>query len=246
MFRVFFPSVLFYAQAAAHIGSAAYQARRGRLTNARLVQGSHALRRSLEAVGVRFEISGLENMDTSGGPYVFAANHMSALETQILPSILSSVAPCTFVVKSSLLRYPVFGPVLKGFDPIVVDRVDPRADLRQVLSEGGKRLAAGMSVIVFPQAHRTVAFDRKGFNTIGVRLARAAGVPIVPIALQTSAWSEGRWLQDIGWIVPKRPVRFAVGAPITIDADSRGAQEQVVEFIESRLSAWDDAASQSH
>ncbi|SDG14565.1 lysophospholipid acyltransferase family protein [Thalassobaculum litoreum] len=246
MFRVFFPSVLFYAQAAAHIGSAAYQARRGRLTNARLVQGSHALRRSLEAVGVRFEISGVEDADWTGGPYVFAANHMSALETQILPSILSSVAPCTFVVKSSLLRYPVFGPVLKGFDPIVVDRVDPRADLRQVLSEGGKRLAAGMSVIVFPQAHRTVAFDRKGFNTIGVRLARAAGVPIVPIALQTSAWSEGRWLQDIGWIVPKRPVRFAVGAPITIDADSRGAQEQVVEFIESRLSAWDDAASQSH
>ncbi len=242
MFRVFLPSVLFYAQAAAHIGSAAYQARRGRLTNARLVEGSHALRRSLEAVGVRFEVSGLENTDWSGGPYVFAANHMSALETQILPSILSPAAPCTFVVKSSLMRYPVFGPVLKAFDPIVVERADPKADLRQVLGEGGKRLAAGMSVIVFPQAHRTVAFDRKGFNTIGVRLARAAGVPVVPIALQTSAWSEGRWLQDIGWIVPKRPVRFAVGQPITIGADTRGAQEQVVEFIESRLAAWDAEA----
>ena len=139
------------------------------------------------------------------------------------------------------MRYPVFGPVLKAFDPIVVERADPKADLRQVLGEGGKRLAAGMSVIVFPQAHRTVAFDRKGFNTIGVRLARAAGVPIVPIALQTSAWSEGRWLQDIGWIVPKRPVRFAVGKPITIDADSRGAQEQVVQFIESKLAGWSDA-----
>jgi 1-acyl-sn-glycerol-3-phosphate acyltransferase len=241
VFRVFFPSVLFYARAAAHIGSAAYQARRGRLTNERLVAGSHALRRSLESVGVRFEVSGLENTDWSGGPYVFAANHMSALETQILPSILSPAAPCTFVVKSSLMRYPVFGPVLKAFDPIVVERADPKADLRQVLGEGGKRLAAGMSVIVFPQAHRTVAFDRKGFNTIGVRLARAAGVPIVPIALQTSAWSEGRWLQDIGWIVPKRPVRFAVGKPITIDADSRVAQEQVVQFIESKLAGWSDA-----
>lgn len=241
MFRVFLPSVLFYAQAAAHIGSAAYQARRGRLTNERLVAGSHALRRSLEAVGVRFEVSGLQNTDWSGGPYVFAANHMSALETQILPSILSPAAPCTFVVKSSLIRYPIFGPVLKAFDPIVVDRVDPKADLRQVLGEGGKRLAAGMSVIVFPQARRTVAFDRKGFNTIGVRLARAAGVPIVPIALQTSAWSEGRWLQDIGWIVPKRPVRFAVGTPISIDADTRGAQEQVVQFIEGKLADWGDA-----
>ena len=241
MFRVFVPSVLFYAQAAAHIGSAAYQARRGRLTNARLVEGSHALRRSLEGVGVRFEVSGVEDNDWSGGPYVFAANHMSALETQILPSILSPAAPCTFVVKSSLIRYPVFGPVLKAFDPIVVDRADPKADLRQVLSEGGKRLAAGMSVIVFPQARRTIAFDRKGFNTIGVRLARAAGVPIVPIALHTSVWSEGRVLQDIGWIRPRSPARFAVGSPIAIGADSRGAQEQVVSFIEGKLAQWDAA-----
>ena len=173
MFRVFLPSVLFYAQAAAHIGSAAFQARRGRLTNTRLVEGSHALRRSLEAVGVRFEVSGVEGVDWSNGPFVFAANHMSAMETQILPSILSPAAPCTFVVKSSLMGYPVFGAVLKAFDPIVVERADPRADLRQVLHEGGKRLAAGMSVIVFPQAHRTEAFDRKGFNTIGVRLARS-------------------------------------------------------------------------
>ncbi|MDF1793512.1 MAG: lysophospholipid acyltransferase family protein [Thalassobaculaceae bacterium] len=241
MFRVFLPSVLFYAQAAAHIGSAAYQARRGRLTNDRLIEGSHALRRSLESVGVRFEVSGLEAVDWSQGPFVFAANHMSAMETQILPSVLSPAAPCTFVVKSSLMSYPVFGAVLKAFDPIVVERSDPKADLRQVLQEGGKRLASGKSVIVFPQAHRTEAFDRKGFNTIGVRLARSAGVPIVPVALHTTAWSQGRWVSDIGWIVPKRPARFAVGSPIAVEAGGRDAQEQVVSFIEARLAEWAEA-----
>lgn len=238
MFRVILPSFLFYAQAAAHIGSAAFQARRGRLTNARLVEGSHALRRSLESVGVRFEVSGVDDVDWSGGPYVFAANHMSALETQILPSVLSPAGPCTFVVKSSLLGYPVFGAVLKAFDPIVVERADAKADLRQVLQEGGKRLAAGKSVIVFPQAHRTEAFDRKGFNTIGVRLARSAGVPVVPIALHTTTWSQGRWVADIGWIRPKRPVRFAVGTPVPVGTDNREAQERLVSFIETHLAGW--------
>lgn len=238
MFRVILPSILFYAQAAAHIGSAAYQAKRGRLTNERLVQGSHALRRSLESVGVRFEVSGVEDVDWSGGPFVFAANHMSALETQILPSVLSPAGPCTFVVKSSLMRYPVFGSVLKAFDPIVVERADAKADLRQVLQEGGRRLAEGRSVIVFPQAHRTEAFDRRGFNTIGVRLARSAGVPVVPIALHTTTWTQGRWISDIGWIVPKRPARFAVGAPIPVGTESREAQEHLVSFIEARLADW--------
>lgn len=215
---------------------AADRARRGVLTNARLVEGSHGLRRSLESVGVRFEVSGLDAVDWTGGPFVFAANHMSAMETQILPSILHQAAPCTFVVKANLLRYPVFGSVLRAFDPIVVERVDPRADLRQVLEAGRARLAQGMSVIVFPQARRTSTFDRKSFNSIAVRLARAAGVPVVPIALHTETWTRGRWLSDIGWIMPERPARFAIAPPIAGDAP--GAQDSVVGFIEGTLAKW--------
>lgn len=241
--RVLLPSITFYAQAAVHICAAAYQARRGRLTNSGLVEGSHALRRALESVGVRFDVSGLDCVDWSNGPYVFAANHMSALETQVLPSILAPAAPCTFVVKSSLMRYPVFRSVLKAFDPIVLDRVDPREDLRQVLRQGEERLTAGKSVIVFPQAHRTEAFDRRRFNTIGVRLARASGVPVVPIALHTTSWTQGRWLSDIGWIVPARPARFAIGTPIVVGADGRAAQEKVVSFIEEHLASWVGATS---
>jgi len=212
------------------------QARRGRLTNARLVEGSHGLRHALEVVGVRFEVSGLDAVDWGRGPFVFAANHMSALETQILPSILQSAAPCTFVVKSSLVRYPLFGAVLRAFDPIVVERADPRADLRRVLDQGRARLADGVSVIVFPQAHRTTAFDRKGFNSIGVRLARAAGVAVVPIALHTTAWARGRWVEDIGWIMPDRPARFAIGPPIQGTAPD--AHDRIVSFIEAHLADW--------
>ena len=170
------------------------------------------LRRSLEAVGVRFEISGVENADWSGGPFVFAANHMSALETQILPSILGPAAPCTFVVKSSLLGYPVFGPVLKAFDPIVVERADPKAGSSSGAGRGGASAwPLECPSLSFPRLGARWRSTARGSTPSGVRLARAAGVPIVPIALQTSAWSEGRLLQDIGWIEPKRPVRFAIG-----------------------------------
>lgn len=242
MFRVLLPSIAFYARAAVHMGRAALKARRGRLTNADLVSGSHGLRRSLEAVGVRFDISGLDGIDWRKGPYVFVANHMSSLETQILPSILHEAAPCTFVIKSSLLTYPVFGSILRGFNPIAVDRVDPKSDLRTVITEGTARLQQGISVIIFPQAQRTETFNRKAFNSIGMRLARAAGVPMVPVALATTAWLPGRWIKDIGWIVRSRPARFAFGTPIGIGADAAGAHRQVVSFIEAQLEAWDRPA----
>lgn len=243
MFRIILASTAFYARAVVQIGYAAFKARRGRLDNAGLVNGSHALRRSLEAVGVRFEVTGAEALDRQGGPYVFVANHVSALETQILPSILQHAAPCTFVVKSSLVNYPVFGKVLRAFHPIVVERADARADLRQVLEEGSSRLRDGISVIIFPQAHRTAMFDRKAFNSIGMRLAKAAGVPMVPIALDTGAWAQGRLVTDIGWIRPDRPVRFAIGSPIQVSAGGQAAHQEAVQFIESTLTSWQMATA---
>jgi len=245
MRRMLLPSVGFYAQAAVHIGRAATSARIGRLTNKGLVEGSHRLRRSLERVGVRFEIAGTEELAAVGGPFVFVANHMSALETQILPSVLQSAAPCTFIVKGSLLRIPVFGLVLRGFDPIVVGRTDPRADLAHVLKGGTQRLNAGVSVIVFPQGSRSPTLDPKTFNTIGMRLARHAGVALVPIALRTEAWEQGRLMKDIGWIVPERPVRFAIGTPIPPTVEGREAHRQSLAFITGYLEAWARLDSQS-
>lgn len=239
MFRIILASTAFYARALVQIGYASFKAGRGRLDNAELVNGSHALRRSLESVGVRFEVAGAEALrQRGGGPYVFVANHVSALETQILPSILQDSAPCTFVVKSSLVTYPIFGRVLRAFNPIVVGREDPRADLRQVIEQGSDRLRDGISVIIFPQAHRTATFDRKVFNSIGMRLAKAAGVPIVPIALDTGAWSQGRLVTDIGWITPDRPVRFAIGDPIKVTAAGQAAHQETIAFIEATLAEW--------
>ncbi len=220
------------------MGLAALKARTGRLPNAELVKGSGSLCRALERVGVRFEVSGDERLDQHQGPFVFVANHMSSLETQVLPSILRAAAPCTFVVKAGLLSYPLLGPVLKAFDPIVVSRTDPRADLAMVLREGTDRLRRGMSVIIFPQAHRTLEFDPKTFNTLGMRLARAAGVPMVPVALDTATWTSGRLVKEIGWIVPSRPARFAIGAPVPIAADGPAAHRQVVSFIANQLANW--------
>ena len=220
------------------MGRAGFRASRGRLDYDGLAAGSTCLMRALERSGVRFEIAGAAALDLSDGPVVFVCNHMSALETQVLPAIVGRTRPVTFVVKPSLLRYPGFGAVLAAFDPIVVSRTDPRADLRTVLDVGSRRLADGISVIVFPQAHRTDGFQPAAFNTLGMRLARAAGAPMVPIALSTATWTRGSLIEDLGWIVPTRTARFAVGPRIAVGDDAAAAHGAVVAFIGGHLAAW--------
>jgi 1-acyl-sn-glycerol-3-phosphate acyltransferase len=194
--------------------------------------------RLLERAGVRFEVTGLEHVASVPGPCVFIGNHMSTLETFVLPVILLPFTRVTFVVKESLLTYPLFGPVMRSRDPVAVGRTNPREDLTAVLEGGAARLAAGISLIIFPQTTRTSAFDPQEFNSIGIKLAKRAGVPVVPLALKTDAWGNGKFAKDFGKIDPAKRVHFAFGAPMRIQG--RGAEEQatIVAFITEHLHAW--------
>jgi len=194
--------------------------------------------RLLESVGVRFEINNLDVPYSISGPCVYIGNHMSTLETMVLPCLLQSACNTTFIVKKSLTTGRVFGPIMRSRDPIAVGRSDPREDLRAVLEGGKERLEKGISIIVFPQTTRSDTFDPALFNTIGIKLARRANAPVVPIALKTDAWGKGSMAKDFGRIRPERKVHICFGEPIEITGSGREEHEQVVEFIQGKLQEW--------
>ena len=47
---------------------------------------------------------------------------MSSLETMVLPAIVQPIKHVTFVVKASLLNYPIFKYVMRSRDPVAVTR----------------------------------------------------------------------------------------------------------------------------
>jgi 1-acyl-sn-glycerol-3-phosphate acyltransferase len=200
--------------------------------------------RALEAAGVRFDISGLEHVAAVEGSCVFIGNHMSTLETFILPVILLPFKKITFVVKQSLMDYPVFGHVMRSRDPIAVGRTNPREDLRAVLEGGAARLGRGISLVIFPQTTRVPEFVPKEFNTIGIKLAKRADAPVIPFALKTDAWGNGRLVKDFGRIDPSRTAHFAFGAPLRVTQQGAAEHQEIIEFIASNLRAWGGVVKQ--
>jgi len=142
------------------------------------------------------------------------------------------------VIKESLITYPLFGHVMRSRNPVVVGRENPREDLRSVLEEGQKRLEADISIVIFPQTTRSVEFDAKKFNSLGVKLAKRCNVPVVPFALKTDAWGLGRRLKDFGRICPEKTVHIHFGEPMTVQGSGKEEHSRVVEFIETKLAAW--------
>jgi len=232
------PALAFYPRIFSVIARAGAKAKRGRYDDEEWKASSLCTVRALEAAGVRFDISGLEHVAGSEGPCVFIGNHMSTLETFVLPIILLPFKRITFVVKQSLVEYPVFGHVMRSRDPITVGRTNPREDLKAVLEGGIDRLGNGMSIVIFPQTTRMPLFDPKEFNTIGVKLAKKANVPVIPLALKTDAWANGRLVKDFGRIDPSKTAYFAFGTPVRIQERGGEEHEEIVKFITSKLREW--------
>jgi 1-acyl-sn-glycerol-3-phosphate acyltransferase len=232
------PTATFYTRVAWTVFKSSWLARKGVYDDYQWNAASMAVRAAFERGGVRLSIKGTEHLAKLDGPCVIIGNHMSTAETFLLPGIVVPFRRVTFVVKQGLVEYPVFKHIMRSRDPIVVGRVNPREDLKAVMEGGKKRLENNISLIIFPQRTRSVVFDIESFNTIGVKLAKRAGVPVIPLALKTDAWSNGKRLKDFGRFYPEKEVRLEFGPPIHVEANDRPAHEAVVHFIESRLKQW--------
>jgi 1-acyl-sn-glycerol-3-phosphate acyltransferase len=233
-----FPSLVFYPQMGYTVWHGSSLSTRNLYTDAEWVNSSLGMLRGLESVGVKLDVQNIEAFARLDQPAVFIGNHMSTLETFVLPCIIRPHRPVTFVIKQSLLDYPVFKHLMRSRNPIAVGRSNPREDLVHVMEGGIERLKHGVSIILFPQTTRTTEFDPKHFNSIGVKLARRAGVPVVPIALKTDAWTNGRFIKDFGPIRPERPVHIHFGEPFLVEGNGKEEHERIVEFIQSKLEIW--------
>jgi 1-acyl-sn-glycerol-3-phosphate acyltransferase len=235
-----FPSLSFYRKMAAIVWRSGSLAKRGRYGDAEWNESSHDVLRALEGVGVRFEITGIDHVEDLDGPCVVVGNHMSVLETFVLPGVIRPIRPVTFIVKESLLGYPVFGHVMRSRDPVAVTRTHPRQDFKTVMELGKERLGKGISLVVFPQTTRHQTLRPAEFNSIGVKLAQRTNVPVVPLAVLTDAWGVGRWIKDVGRIDPSKKVHLAFGKPLSVQGRGGEEHEAVISFIQRRLEEWRD------
>ena len=193
-----------------------------------------------EKFGIKVTVDGWENRKDYKGPVVYLANHMSTLETIMLPPILLTYGPFNVFVKASLSRLPALKRAAVHMGLIPLGRKSPREDLMQVFNEGVARIREGNSVLIFPQGSRERVFSRKIYSSIGAKLAEKAGVPVIPIAVKTDCSPtrpDGKgWLKDFGTVDPSKEIRLRCGPPIT--GSSKEMHQKVFDWIKAQLEEW--------
>lgn len=193
-----------------------------------------------EKFGMDVSFDGWEKRAAHDGPVVYLSNHMSTLETILLPFTLLTYGPFNVVVKSSLSHLPFLEKAADHMGLVPIGRKSPREDLMTIFREGCTRIASGNSFLIFPQGSREKVFARKGFSSIGAKLAEKANVPVMPIAVKTDCEPtrpDGKgWFKDFGTVDPSKDIRVRCGPPIT--GTSKEMHAASFEWIKAQLDEW--------
>ena len=188
---------------------------------------------------LRIEIQGAEHIPATGGA-VLASNHASYLDF-IFCGLGAHPAKrlVRFMAKQSVFTHRISGPLMRGMHHIRVDRKAGTA----AFNEAEKALRQGEVVGVFPEATISESFTVKGLKSGAARLAQAAGVPLIPMAVwgPHRLWTKGR-KKDL----TKRhvPVIIKIGEPIL--AAVGATTEATTVVLRQRLSALLDAAQREY
>lgn len=127
----------------------------------------------------KFEIEGERPADIDHTAYVVVANHESLAD----PFLLSFLPwDMRWVAKEELFRPPMTGWAMRFGGDIPLRRGEGES-VREMMKECERALAAGISVMMFPEGTRSNDGSLLPFRDGAFRLAISAGVPVLPIAL---------------------------------------------------------------
>ncbi|XP_028829221.1 1-acyl-sn-glycerol-3-phosphate acyltransferase beta [Denticeps clupeoides] len=133
-------------------------------------------------LGLRFEVSGWEHLQTDG-PFVIISNHQSSLDVLGLMEILPD--RCSTIAKKELLYAGTVGIVCWLGGIIFINR-KKTSDAKGVMSDTAKiMLKDKIGLWVFPEGTRNQKGDLLPFKKGAFHLAVQAQAPIIPIVFSS-------------------------------------------------------------
>jgi len=167
--------------------------------------------------GVELEVHGVENMRKDMS-YVVMANHASYADIVALFVALPVIPG--FMAKRELLRIPFLGAALRAGGHVIVERGGQHDKAIKVIEQAARQVREGKTVLIFPEGTRSDSRTVGDFKSGGFRLARSAGVPIIPVGLRGTG--------DIG---PKHSLLFWPGkVEVHIGEPMDPSDVQALEF----------------
>lgn len=165
---------------------------------------------TLLRVWLRPAVSGVSNIPA--GPAILVSNHLSFSDSFLLGAVLSR--RLTFLAKSAYFTAPgvqgwLMSRFFRGLGQLAIDRDSGRM-AKAALDAGVQVLHQGGLLVVYPEGTRSPDGRLYRGRTGVARMALAAGVPVVPVAMMGT-----ERVQPPGTLWPRKaPLSIRIGEPL--------------------------------
>ena len=187
-------------------------------------------------IGIDYVVKGRENLPSLDRPCILLVKHQSTYETFLMPVIMPK--DLAYVFKRELLYVPFFGWSIGQLDMIHIDRKLKSQAFQKVVQQGKDLLNKGIWVIMFPEGTRIERGQAGNYKSGGARLAIEAGVPVIPVAVNSATcWPRKAFI--------KRPGTVTVSIGPAISSEAIQADELMAEvehWIEAEMRVLDPQA----
>lgn len=180
----------------------------------------------MERTKSRVSITGLENL--SDGPVLFVSNHEGNFD---IPVLLSTIPkPFGFISKKEVKKLPIIPMYMEQMNCVFLDRTDRRSALKSI-TDTVEKLEEGHSILIFPEGTRSKGEGLGEFKSGFMRIAKDAGVPILPIAIHgTSDIME----KNKNKVFPA-DVKVQILDPISFESIETMDSKEAIKLVRSRI-----------
>lgn len=178
-------------------------------------------------------VTGLEHVPKTGG-CLLICNHLSYADGLALFAHLPRRG--RFLIYRAFTQMPVIGPIVRIAGAIPVAAEDKRRALLASIDAAIAAAKAGEVVLIFPEGKLTRSGTMDSFRSGMERIAKGAGVPIIPCHLSGlyGTWMSRATVKD--WPTLRRRVEVRIGAPLP-PTTSAGEARAAVSILDHQAAA---------
>ncbi len=187
------------------------------------------LRRMFRLLFIPVRVEGRKRLDPER-IYLYMSNHVSLFDMPLLggwvPGIVRSVEA------ERQFRWPLYGLAVRRLGNIPIRREDVFASARS-LQRAVRKLAQRKSLLIMPEATRTLDGKLRPFKRLPFLLAKRAGVDLVPVGM-SGLFSLKR---KRSWRIHPGPLKLKFGEVIPASEVARLSIDELRDLTRERIRA---------
>ncbi|CAM3896529.1 lysophospholipid acyltransferase family protein [Mesobacillus zeae] len=194
-------------------------------------------RNIMKLTGAKVNVRGSEFL--IDGPVLFVSNHEGDFDVPVLLGFIEK--PFGFISKIEVKKVPILSSWMEIMNCVFLDRKDRRQAIKSI-REGSEFLKNGHSLVIFPEGTRSKGGALGEFKSGSLRLAKDAGVPIIPISIEGTS----DLFEKNGRLIKPANISLTICEPILFDNyKNQDLKELAAEIKETIIKSRNEQAAAS-